>query len=145
MTTPLPHRYAVSARAAGSGSVTLSAPGLPELSSAPPAEYGGPGDQWSPESLLMAAVADCFVLSFRAIAAASKLAFTRLECDAEGVLDRIERSTRFTEIHLSARLVVPVGSDPEKARRLLEKAEQNCFITGSLVAEVKLDCEVTTS
>jgi hypothetical protein len=33
-----------------------------------PREFDGRGNQWSPESLLAAALADCFVLSFRAVA-----------------------------------------------------------------------------
>ena len=67
----LPHHYVVSANAKTVGNVALSANGVSDLESAPPAEFGGPGDQWSPESLLVAAVADCFILSFRAIARAS--------------------------------------------------------------------------
>mgnify|MGYP003339189807 CR=1 FL=1 len=47
-------------------------------------------------SLLCAAVADCFVLSFRAVARASKLDWTHLDCHVEGTLDRAEGTTRFT-------------------------------------------------
>ena len=39
--------------------------GVRVIESAPPKEFDGPGDQWSPEQLLTAAVADCFVLNFR--------------------------------------------------------------------------------
>ena len=70
---PYPHHYLVEASAAASGSVDLRARGLPVIASAPPIEFGGPGDAWSPESLLVAATADCFVLTFRAVARASKL------------------------------------------------------------------------
>src|SRR5262249_3918607 len=66
---PHPHRYDVHARAGTEGSVLVESRGLPTLRTAPPTQYGGPGDQWSPETLLVAAAADCFVLTFRAIAA----------------------------------------------------------------------------
>src|SRR5438034_459518 len=96
---PHPHRYGVHVSAATEGSVSVESGGLPTLRTAPPAQYGGPGDQWSPETLLVAAAADCFVLTFRAVAAASKLGWRRVECDAEGVLDRRDGVVRFTELH----------------------------------------------
>jgi organic hydroperoxide reductase OsmC/OhrA len=65
---PFPHIYKVSAIPVTAGEVTLESTGLESIISQPPAEFGGPGDQWSPETLLAAAVADCFFLSFRAIA-----------------------------------------------------------------------------
>ena len=84
-----PHHYRVNASAEADGNVTIKADDLPEIVTAPPAEFGGPGDQWSPETLLVGAIADCFVLTFRAIASASKLEWSALECSAEGVLERV--------------------------------------------------------
>ena len=51
-----PHHYQASARAATDGDVQLTSPRLVTLRSASPAEFGGPGDRWSPETLLTAAV-----------------------------------------------------------------------------------------
>jgi organic hydroperoxide reductase OsmC/OhrA len=138
----LPHQYRVSADAKSSGNVTLASNGVPDLASAPPAEFGGPGDQWSPESLLVAAVADCFILSFRAIARASRLEWDDLSCSVDGTLDRVDRVTQFTGFEVSATLHVPTGTDEEKARRLLEKAEHVCLITNSLKAESHLETTV---
>ena len=117
----LPHQYHVSANAETEGNVVLRADGLPQLISAPPAQFGGPGDQWSPEHLLVASIADCFILTFRAVAHASKLDWNSLEAFAEGVLDRVDRVTRFTKFTLSVTLAVPEGTDTGKAERLLEK------------------------
>jgi organic hydroperoxide reductase OsmC/OhrA len=137
-----PHRYDVHAAAETEGSVVVRAEGLPTLTTAPPPQYGGPGDQWSPETLLVAAVADCFILTFRAIAAASKLPWRRLGCDAEGILDRSDGVVRFTELHLRARLVLPPGVDTERAKRLLEKAEAACLVTNSLALRPTLAAEI---
>jgi len=122
--------------------VELSSPGLASLDSAPPAEYGGPGDLWSPETLLAAAVADCFILSFRAVARASKLDWTSLSCEVDATLDRVDNVTRFTALTQRATLDVPAGTDEAKARRLLEKAERICLVTNSLTAEIHLEAEV---
>ena len=137
-----PHHYQVAANAADTGNVELSSEGVATIASAPPAEFGGPGDQWSPESLLVAAVADCFVLSFRAIARASKLDWTSLSCDVVGTLDRVERVAQFTGFEVTAELVAPAGTDEAKAQRILQKAEDACLITNSLIADSHLSATV---
>ena len=139
---PYPHRYTVQARAEATGDVDLDAERLPTLKTAPPVEFDGPGDRWSPETLLCAAVADCFVLSFRAVARASKLDWQALEASVEGKLDRIEGKSRFTEIVVRATLRVPAGTDHQRAEKLMEKAEQVCLISNSLLAERRLEATV---
>ena len=135
---PFPHHYAVTATAAFQGDVELDSERLPLLRSASPAEFDGPGDRWSPETLLAGAVGDCFILTFRGIARASGLTWTSLRCDVTGTLDRIDRVTQFTKFDLRAHLDVPAGVDPDHARRLLEKAEQTCLISNSLKGAVHL-------
>jgi organic hydroperoxide reductase OsmC/OhrA len=137
-----PHHYSVAATSTSAGNVDLSSPGLAPIESAAPAEFGGPGDLWSPETLLAAAVADCFILSFRAIARASKLDWTSLSCDVEGILDRVEKVTRFTEFNLRVVLDLPQGTDEQKSMRILEKAEHSCLITNSMTSKINLDAEV---
>ena len=141
----LPHHYRVAAAAGPDGDVSLTGEGLAPIPSQPPAEFGGPGDRWSPESLLVAAVADCFVLSFRAIARASKLDWEALDCHVQGTLERVERTTRFTRFAVTATLRVPSGTDEGRAHRLLEKAEEACLVTNSLSGETHLEATVRTA
>jgi organic hydroperoxide reductase OsmC/OhrA len=138
---PYPHVYKVSAAGSAAGDVTLASAGLPDLPSQAPPEFGGPPGYWSPETLLAAAVADCFVLSFRAIARASKFEWQSLAAEVEGVLERVDGVSRFTRFHTRARLVAP-GADPHRAKMLLEKAEKVCLISNSLNAERHLECEI---
>jgi organic hydroperoxide reductase OsmC/OhrA len=137
-----PHHYRVSAAADAQGEVTLTSAGLPALSSLGPAEFDGPGDRWSPETLLVGAVADCFVLSLRAVAQASTFAWTAIRCVAAGTLDRVERVTRFTEIRLEVELILPPGADLAKADRILEKAKSACLISNSLACPVTLQKQI---
>ncbi|BFM08011.1 OsmC family protein [Halioxenophilus aromaticivorans] len=137
-----PHHYAATAQAASDSLVSITTTDCTPIISAPPAEFGGPGDQWSPETLFVASVADCFILSFKAIASASRFEWLNLECAANGVLDKVERSIQFTEIHLSATITLAEGGDREKAMKLLEKAEQTCLISNSLSAKVHLESQV---
>ncbi len=143
--TEFPHHYSASTRVAGSaGAVAIASPGLPGLDTAAPKEFGGPGDRWSPETLLVAAVCDCFTLGFKAIAAASKLEWTELAVDVAGTLDRVERKMLFTEFAITAQLTVPAGQEA-RAPRILEKAEEACLITNSLSARVHLDSKVVVA
>lgn len=136
---PFPHRYTVRVAGGAAGDVSLDGDRLPSLASAAPAEFDGPGDRWSPETLLVAALGDCLILTFRAVAAASKLPWTALSCEVEGTLDRVDRVTRFTRFDLRATLQVPEGTDVDRARRLVEKAEHSCLVSNSLNAERHLD------
>ena len=137
-----PHHYAVTASSAADSNIALESPGLESLESAGPAEFGGPGDLWSPETMLVASVADCFILTFKAIARASRMDWVSLRCDAVGILEKVDRVTQFTGFRIQATLEVPEGTHQEKALRLLEKAEKSCLITNSLKAESQLDAEV---
>jgi organic hydroperoxide reductase OsmC/OhrA len=99
---PFPHEYTVAAAARPGGDVPLSVPGARVIESAPPKEFDGPGNQWSPEQLLTAAVADCFVLGFRAIATASKFHWLDLHASTRGTLDKVEGVMRFTRFNTHA-------------------------------------------
>ena len=127
-----PHHYRVAASASPNGEVVLSSTGVEQIHSAPPVEFDGPGDRWSPETLLVGAIADCFVLTFRAVARAGKLAWISLDCDVEGLLEREPGATRFTSFTVNARLRVPEGTDIGIAERALHKAESSCLISNSL-------------
>jgi organic hydroperoxide reductase OsmC/OhrA len=137
-----PHRYAVTATAHGRVDVTVTSDRLAPIDSAPPAEFDGPGDQWSPETLFVAAVGDCYVLTFCTVAALHKLPWTSIVCHADGVVDRPERTTQFVAFDLQAQLVVPAGCDQQFATRLLEQAKHACLITNSLKAPVRLEATV---
>ena len=137
-----PHHYLASATGGNQGSVIISGKGLPDLETESPPQFGGPEGIWSPETMLSATVANCFVLTFRAIARASKLEWTSLECNVEGVLERPERATFFTRFNIHAVLRVPAAAKSEIAQRLLEKAEKVCLITASLKSEIVLTTEI---
>jgi organic hydroperoxide reductase OsmC/OhrA len=139
---PFPHRYQVTATAETRGEVMLRAVGLPDLPSLPPEAFGGPGDRWSPETLLVASIADCFVLTFRAMAPLMKLRWESLACEVEGTLDRVNRVTRFTAFRLHATLGVPPGVGQEEARKVLSRAKQQCLITNSLEAPCEVEWQV---
>jgi peroxiredoxin-like protein len=139
---PLPHRYTASITGGPEGYAALSSPGVPDLRTAPPRDFDGPGDAWSPEQLLLAAVEACFLLTFRAVARASRLEFVSMAVEAEGVVDRADGATRFTEIVLRPRLTLPAGADWVRVQRALERAERACLVSASLATPIRLEPEL---
>ena len=137
-----PHHYIVKADAPAEGVISVSSSGLETLPSAAPAEFGGPGDLWSPETFLVASVANCFILTFRAVARGSHFDWNSVSCDVDGKLDRVEGVTRFTEFQVRVTLHVPQGTDLHKAERLVEKSDHVCLVTNSLSAATILTIDV---
>jgi organic hydroperoxide reductase OsmC/OhrA len=145
MTQPYPHTYEATASAEPTGSVTVESPELESLRTAPPVQFGGPGGQWSPETLLVASIANCFVLTLRALTRAAGFQWLGAECRVEGVLERVEGVTYFTRFVTYAKLIVPEGSDEAAGRRLLERAEHGCLIANSLRGTRRLEATVSKS
>ena len=139
---PLPHQYEVELSGTPTGYATACAAGMPDLTTAPPADFGGPGDAWSPEHLFMAAIETCLLFSLRAIARASKMEFSSLGVSGVGTVDKQAGATRFTEIVLRARLVIPEGTDKARAQRILEKAEKSCLVSASISTPILIEPEI---
>jgi organic hydroperoxide reductase OsmC/OhrA len=143
MSTPLlPHRYQVNATASPDGDVMLLGDGLRALRSQAPASFGGPGDRWSPETLLVGAVADCFALTFRAMARAAGLQWASLECEADGTLDRAPGGPQFTRFRVRAYLKVAPGSSDAEGQAVLARTKDRCLISHSLKAPVEFEGHV---
>jgi len=137
-----PHRYKAAARGGIEGVIDTSSPGLENIPAMAPPEFDGPGDKWSPETMLVAAVANCFILTFRAVARGSKFDWNALTCEVTGVLDRVERVTQFVEFYIDVSLRVPAGTDAHRAHQLAEKSEQVCLVTRSLTGRKILNVAV---
>lgn len=142
---PYPHVYVAASSGEPSGLVPVTTPGAPDLTTAPPPEFDGPGGYWSPETLLLASLADCFILTFRGVSRAARFEWRRLECRVDGVLEKVEGVTQFSKFETHATLTVAAGADMAKANHLLERAEHLCLIANSLRAARKLEVSIVTT
>lgn len=113
-----------------------------EVATPPEFDKGIPGI-WSPEHLFTAAVLSCFMTTFLAIAEFSKLEFEAFDCDAEGILDKVEGKFLMTEINLRAKLKINDLEKAEKAERVLQKSEAACLISNSIKTKVNLISEIS--
>ena len=123
---------------ARTGSVTPEEMKLPVFFNAPP-EFGGEAGHWTPEHMLMAAVASCYVATFSAVAQNSKFEFFDLEVAVDGILKKEDAGWRFTEVIIRPTLTIGNAAHEERGNRLLQKAERGCLIARSLSAKVSLE------
>jgi len=136
------HDYEVNVTGTGPKSGVLDAPHdlLPALDVSSPPEFGGPGRVWSPEHLFVASVASCLMTTFRAIAANSGVAVVDYVDHSVGRLQRgADGLYSIVRITLKPRVVISEDSSPERASRILEKAERVCLISRSIRSEVVLE------
>lgn len=120
----------------------MASPGVPDLDTAPPPEFDGPGGVWSPETLLVAAIADCFILTFRGVSRAAHFDWVRLEAHVDGTLERVSGVTQFVRYTTRAILTVKPNADHAKAQELLERAEKVCLVANSLRGVRALEVQV---
>ena len=137
-----PHEYKVSTAGGPEGVLPVESKGLPTLETSAPPEFGGPEGYWSPETMLTGAVANCLILTFRALARAAKLEWSNLEVDCTGEVDKTREGLKFTKFSISAALTVGGNADEGKAREILENAKKHCLVTASLSSETQMSAEV---
>ena len=137
----LPIEYAVSLDRAGSGEAHLESGRRPVLGVGPPPEFGGTDLGWSPEHLLVAAVASCMMATYYAAAERARMPISAYACRAVGVLGATDRHVAFTAIRLSIEVRV-LGGDVARARALVDKARERCFVASSLRCPVDVIAEV---
>ena len=84
-------------------------------------------------------MADCFTLTFRAVAHAAGLQWTWLECEADGTLDRAPGGPQFTRFRIRAYLKVAPSSSDADGQAVLARAKDRCLISHSLKAAVEIE------
>ena len=139
---PYPHSYTVAAEGSASGAISVASTGLPAIATAPPPEFDGPGGVWSPGTLLIAAIADCFILTFRGVSRAARFEWVGLQARVDGTLERVSGVAQFVRYLTTVTLTIPSDADHAKARELLERAEKLCLVANSLRGERTLEVQV---
>jgi peroxiredoxin-like protein len=123
--------------------------GLAKSDSAPnaihftaPPEFGGLEGRWTPEDLLLSAVASCYTTTFHALADYSQLEYADLEVEVEGVIRKTDSGYAFTEILIRPKLTISSDGEQTRALRLLQKAKTACLVSRALAVEQKFEPRV---
>ena len=123
--------------------------GLAKSESAPNAihfaalpQFGGLEGRWSPEDLLLCAVASCFTTTFRALADYSKFEYADLEVEVEGTARKADSGYEFAGILIRPTLTISNLEERVGADRLLEKAKRLCLVSRALITRQRFEPRV---
>jgi len=142
---PAAYRYQVNAWRTADGAGLAKCELAPNaLHFAAPPEFGGLQGRWTPETLLMGAIAGCFTTTFQIIAEHSSLAYTDLEVEVEGVVAKVESGYELTELRIRPLLVVAEAKDHDRALELLWKVQTLCLVSRALSVEQRFEPRVET-
>jgi organic hydroperoxide reductase OsmC/OhrA len=109
------------------------------------AELGGLQGRWTPEQLLLCALAGCFTTTFHDVARAAKFEYTDLEVEIEGSVRRSRTAgCNFTEILMRPRLTVNSEEQRETGLTLLRRTKSLCMISRAITVPQTLEPTVET-
>ena len=121
----------------------ITVAGKPTLPGSAPPEFGGDPNAWPPEELLVAAVAQCHMLTYLFVCSRNGVVVESYEDDAVGTLAVAGADGgSFTEVVLRPRVTISAG-DPDLATRLHDDAHAGCYVGSSVSFPVRV--EPTTS
>jgi organic hydroperoxide reductase OsmC/OhrA len=106
-----------------------------------PKEFGGLEGRWTPEELLLAAVAGCFTTTLRSIAG-DQFDFTDLQVEASGTIRKAQSGYGFTEIVIQPTLKIACFEQRERALDLLKKAERLCLVSRALGTTLRFEPKI---
>jgi organic hydroperoxide reductase OsmC/OhrA len=135
------HRFRVTAwRASGRSGIAQASSAPNVIHFAAPPAFGGLDGRWSPEELLLCAVASCYTTTFEALAEQSKLAYTDLQVEAESEVTQADAGYSLREIVMRATLILP--REAEGATALLQRAHALCLVSRALSVAPRFEAHV---
>lgn len=112
--------------------VLVTAEGKPELQGSADSAFRGDADRWNPEELLVAALAQCHLLSYLHSAVNHGVVVTAYNDRPVGVMEQIGQGGRFTGVTLRPHVTVADESMAQMAQSIHREAGENCFIAASM-------------
>ena len=93
--------------------------------------FRGSAERWNPEELLLAALAQCHMLSYLHVATKNGVVVTGYEDDAVGTMEQVGDGGHFTSVTLRPVVTISAG-DPAVAEHIHAEASALCFIAASV-------------
>lgn len=118
--------------------LALSVAGLDiPMSSAP--GYRGDPARVNPEQLFVASLSACQALTYLFMAAKHGVAVAGYSDEAEGRLGIVEGRIRMARVTLHPRIILDAGADEARARELVDRAHDGCFVANSIATPVEIE------
>jgi organic hydroperoxide reductase OsmC/OhrA len=112
--------------------VLVSADGKPDLLGSADPTFRGDAARWNPEEMLLAALAQCHLLSYLHSAVRHGIVVTGYRDHPVGVMEQAGQGGRFTEVTLRPEVTLADPGQIEVAQRIHAEAGENCFIAASV-------------
>lgn len=112
--------------------VVLTADGKPDLLGSADPTFRGDASRWNPEELLLAALAQCHLLSYLHSAVTHGVVVTAYSDSPTGVMEQVGQGGHFTSVVLRPQVVVADPSMIQTAQAIHHEASENCFIAASV-------------
>lgn len=112
--------------------VLLTAAGKPDLAGSADPTFRGDATRWNPEELLLAALAQCHLLSYLHSAVTHGIVVTAYDDSPVGTMAQAGQGGHFTEVVLRPRVTVADPAHVQLAREIHHEASENCFIAASV-------------
>ena len=115
--------------------VSVDAITLP-MSSAP--GYRGDPLRANPEQLFVASISACQALTYLFLAARNGVPVVGYTDDGEGHLGIVDGKIRMSRVTLRPRITLEAGASETRARELVAKAHEGCFVANSVSTPVDI-------
>lgn len=115
--------------------VSVDAITLP-MSSAP--GYRGDPSRANPEQLFVASISACQALTYLFLAARNGIPVVGYTDDGEGRLGIVDGKIRMSRVTLRPRITLEAGASETRARELVAKAHEGCFVANSVSTPVDI-------
>lgn len=128
---------------------TAGRTGLAKSDSAPnalhftvPSQFGGLEGRWTPEDLLLAAVASCYTTTVRVVADYSEFRYTDIQVEVAGTVTKVESGYAFSSLAIKPTMTIETSEERVRAVQLLHKAHGLCLVTRALSVPVTFEPEI---
>jgi organic hydroperoxide reductase OsmC/OhrA len=124
----------------------VGAEGRPAIEGSADPVFRGDKTRWNPELELVAALAQCHMLSYLHVCAIAGVVVTAYDDAPYGLMAETEDGGgRFTEVVLRPSVTVAAAGMAEQAGKLHEEASAKCFIASSVNFPVRHEPSVTVA
>lgn len=121
----------------------IKSPGLPDLKVSTPPEFRGPVGNWSPETLFIATITLCTLLTFTTFAARGNVELKSYTSTTRGRLEMVDGKFKCTHAKLHARINVGSPDQLETAKDAFAKAGEHCLIARSFNFPIEETADIT--
>jgi organic hydroperoxide reductase OsmC/OhrA len=120
----------------------LTSEGKPALMVACPPEFGGHENIWSPEDLFLSSVEVCTMTTFLWLAQKQRIQLNSYQSKATGTAELVDKTFRFSSIHIQLSIGVSSESDRKKVIKIIEKIPTLCLVSNSIRSVVAIESDI---